>query len=449
MSASVRTDDSAPNGQRARTDLVVRALEARLDSLRRRRPEVTRADLRGSRGDKGADDAHVRVARLDRAAGTGLQEVKRRARRSRAVHLLVRERVEAQLQVLVRQLLRPLTAFVHGRRLVVDDLCAVRTLVHPIPSPDDAVLAEHEREALLDEVRRALALLVLMEPTERVEPRLKSLALVLRADESLREPGRTERRLKILERGLLPLPLAPQVVADGLMQRKAIDHRRARKDWNPQHVLEAIEQRAAPVVLDVRVRDGEHVVGAERGERRVGLLRRDLEALQLFVRREPRREPFRLAAQRLADEAARAEGASAAVIDRVGEEEGVLRPGHRDIHEPTLLGDVRLTGPRRRLHERVGERQGVATARTGHALVGAMHEEDDTELKALRLVDRKDIHALRGDLEVRGDGIVPRLAKQLEIRHEERRAVGGQRAGSGVDEPEEFRDVLPLLLSER
>ena len=234
-----------------------------------------------------------------------------------------------------------------------------------------------------------------------------------------------------------------------LVQREAVDHRRRRQHRDLQHVLEAVEQRAAPVVVDVAVGDRQHVVGSERGQRRVGLLGRDLEALELLVGREPRRDPLGLPAERLADEAAGPEGARPAVVDGVREIEGVLRARHRDVGEAPLLGDVVLARRRRRLRQRLGQRQRVGAHRAGDPLVGAVDQEDDRELEALRLVDREHVHALGRRLEVRGDWIVPRLAQQLEVRNEERGPVRRQRPRGRVDEPEELRDVLALLLRER
>src|SRR6266850_1760970 len=195
--------------QRARTDLVIRALLASLHALYRRRRERAIADLPCGTGDDGADDAHVSVGRLDDSALSGLEEVERGFRGTCAVHLLVRERVEAQLEILVRGLLRLVASLVDGGRLVVHDARARVDLVHPVPAPDHAVLPEHEREALLDEVRRRLRALVFVEPTQCLEPGLETLRLVLGADEAFREPCGAECRLQVGEGRLVPLTFAP------------------------------------------------------------------------------------------------------------------------------------------------------------------------------------------------------------------------------------------------
>ena len=124
-----------------------------------------------------------------------------------------------------------------------------------------------------------------MEPAQRLEAGPESFGLVLRTDESLGQPSRTEGRLKIGEAGLVPFAFAAQVILHRFVQREPVDHRRRRQHGDLQHVLEAIEQRAAPVVVDVAVRDGEDVVRPERRKRRVGFLRRDLKPLELLVRR--------------------------------------------------------------------------------------------------------------------------------------------------------------------
>ena len=71
--------------------------------------------------------------------------------------------------------------------------------------------------------------------------------------------------MKVGERGRLAIALTPQVVLDRLVQGEAIGHLRRGEHWDLEHVLEAIEQRATLVVIDRLVRDGEHIVGAERG----------------------------------------------------------------------------------------------------------------------------------------------------------------------------------------
>jgi len=82
----------------------------------------------------------------------------------------------------------------------------------------------------------------------------------------------------------------------------------------------------------------------------------------------------------------------------------------------------------------------------GQALVSRVDQEHHAELKALRLVNAEDVHLLARRLEVRRDWIVPRLAQQLEVRDEERSAIGRECSPRAVDQTQEFRDVPGLLL---
>ena len=74
---------------------------------------------------------------------------------------------------------------------------------------------------------------------------------------------------------------------------------------------EPIAERAAAVVIDLGVREGQDVVGAQSRQRAVHLRRRGGESLELVVGREPhalRRGP---AAESLADESTRPVAAGA------------------------------------------------------------------------------------------------------------------------------------------
>src|SRR5204862_6599914 len=66
----------------------------------------------------------------------------------------------------------------------------------------------------------------------------------------------------------------------------------------------------------------------------------------------------------------------------------------------------------------------------------------------LRLIDAGHVHLLARCIEVRRDGVVPRLAQELEMWNEERRPVRRECASRALDETEELRDVPRLLLHE-
>ena len=83
---------------------------------------------------------------------------------------------------------------------------------------------------------------------------------------------------------------------------------------------------------------------------------------------------------------------------------------------------------RRRSRERIGQAERLKTRLAGEPLVGGVDEEDDRELESLRFVHGEHVHLLARRLEVSRHRIVPRLAQQLEVRHEEGGAVGRQRA---------------------
>src|SRR5438067_13396468 len=147
-----------------------------------------------------------------------------------AVHLLVRERVQAELEAFLRGALRLVAASLDRGGLVVDHHRAVGTLVDAVPAPDHAVAAEHEGEALLHELGRRLTFLLLVKAPKRLEARLESLALVLRADEPFSEPRRAKGPLEVRERGSLAVALATQVVTHGFVQRETVGHLWRRQD---------------------------------------------------------------------------------------------------------------------------------------------------------------------------------------------------------------------------
>ena len=138
------------------------------------------------------------------------------------------------------------------------------------------------------------------------------------------------------------------------MQRVAVDHGWRRQDRDPQHVREAVAQRAAPVLIDLGVRDGEHVVRAEARERAVHVRGRWRESLQLVVGGEADALRGRPATEGFADEAARPVASGPAVVRRTGEEERILGPGHRDVGQPPLLRDVAVPVRLRRSGEPLG-----------------------------------------------------------------------------------------------
>ena len=86
--------------------------------------------------------------------------------RTLAVDPLVSQRVEPQLEALVRGALRAAAALLVRASLVVDDDRAVRCPIDAVPSPDDPILAEHEAEALLDKIGDGLSALLLVEATK-------------------------------------------------------------------------------------------------------------------------------------------------------------------------------------------------------------------------------------------------------------------------------------------
>ena len=101
-------------------------------------------------------------------------------------------------------------------------------------------------------------------------------------------------------------------------------------------------------------------------------------------------------------------------------------------------------------HARQSVRQpeGIQPGLAWEALVGRVDQKDHAELETLRLVDAEHVHLLVRGLEVRGDGIVPRLAEELEVRDEERRAIRRERPSRALHQTQELRDVPRLLLHE-
>ena len=214
----------------------------------------------------------------------------------------------------------------------------------------------------------------------------------------------------------MALLLVAQEVRDGAVKGLAIDHRGGIQDRELEHVSEVVAQRAATVVVDLGVRDGQHVVGAQARERAVDFRRRSSETLELVVRREPSASRGRPPAKGLADEPAGPVPAGPAVIGRAGEEERVLGPGHRDVREPALLGDVAIAVALGRAGQPVGQPEVRQAQAPRQAFLGRDDEIDDPELEALGFVHRQHVHRGLGLLEIGGCRIIPCLAEELQVR---------------------------------
>ena len=118
---------------------------------------------------------------------------------------------------LVRGPLRAAAPLLVCARLVVDDDDTAWGAVDAVPPAHDAILPEHEAEALLHQIRSGLGTLLFVEPANRGQAGLKALALVRGADESLGEPGGAEDGLHLLKLRGGAIALPPEIVADRLV----------------------------------------------------------------------------------------------------------------------------------------------------------------------------------------------------------------------------------------
>ena len=89
------------------------------------------------------------------------------------------------------------------------------------------------------------------EAAQRRATRLETRLLVLAGQEALVAPRDLER---VDQLGLghdVTARVAPMELLDGLVQRRAVDHRVVRRDRHPQHVQVAVLARAGQVVVDL------------------------------------------------------------------------------------------------------------------------------------------------------------------------------------------------------
>src|SRR5207237_10911707 len=91
---------------------------------------------------------------------------------------------------------------------------------------------------------------------------------------------------------------------------------------------------------------------------------------------------------------------------------------------------------------------GSQPATAWDARVCLTYHKAHAERETLRLVDAEHVPLLVRGLEVSGDGIVPRLAEEIEVRDEERRAIRRERPSRALHQTQELRDVPRLLLHE-
>ena len=261
------------------------------------------------------------------------------------------------------------------------------------------------------------------EPTERLAPGGEARVLVVAQQESLPYVQAASKRG--FELGLghhVAASVAPVELLDDLVERRAVDHRVVRRDGHPDDVAELKPQRASRYTS---IPENDRTSGSPDGPRSVGPAGRR--------HRRPRRPPRsgrsrsrrdgrgvdrgRRKIERLEDEGREPAHPDPAVVDRVGEDELVPRPGHRDVEEAPLLAQLDLVvGPPRRRRPRTAGRASASRPIRGREPArDEPRQVDDRELEALGLVDGQDRDGVR----------VPDLDRRSPGRRRPRSASGG------------------------
>src|SRR6266851_7115444 len=210
-------------GGGAGADLVVEAIATGL--VLGSRLELPLADAARRLLDGLARDRQVVEGRRVPPGETGLEEAQLHPRGQPPGHLVLSERLDLELEALLRALVRLLLVG-HVARLVVDDHETLGGLVDPVEAPANPVEAEVESELPLH-VGGLLpgGLLLVIEAGERRHPRPLALLLVVAGEETLVPPRVVEGEQESLERGVVAGRAATQVELHRVVERAAVDHR--------------------------------------------------------------------------------------------------------------------------------------------------------------------------------------------------------------------------------
>src|SRR4029450_4607688 len=242
-------------GRGTRTDLVVGTVATGL--VLGRRLELPPSDAVGRLRDGLPRDHQILGGGLVTAGETGFQEAQLHARGKPAGHLVLGQRVDLQLETLLRALVRLLLVG-DVARLVVDDDEPLRSLVPPVEASPPPVETEVESELALH-LGGLLpgGFLIVIEAGERGHPGALALLLVLAGEEALVRPGVVEGGQEVLERAEIAGGAAAQVELHRLVQRAAVDHRVMLPERDAQDVDVLVLERARLVVVDLAMAERE------------------------------------------------------------------------------------------------------------------------------------------------------------------------------------------------
>ena len=151
--------------------------------------------------------------------------------------------------------------------------------------------------------------------------------------EPLVAPGRSERLDQLLLAHHVAAGLAPMELLDGPVERRAVDHRVVGRHGHPHDMAELVLHRAGQVVVDPGERQDERLAGRTPRQRlRDGRWIPDrLDPVKRRDGTDRWLDHCGRQIESLEDEWRDAPGGRAAVVRRVGQDQLVARPRHRDV----------------------------------------------------------------------------------------------------------------------
>src|SRR5256712_10215006 len=217
-----------------RADLVVGAVAAGL--ARGGGLEAAGADAGGGRLDGGDRLLQIVLGRDVAADDARLDETQLNALGQAPGHLAPGQRVHLELEVLRHAAVGVLLAD-DLAGLVIHDDDAQQVLVHAVEAPAHAVVADREREVLLDPRRlEPRGFFLVPEARERLAAGGLARLLVLPGEEALVEPLALVLGQQVVQRGVVALHAALEIELHDRVDRAAVDDRVMAEDRHAELV---------------------------------------------------------------------------------------------------------------------------------------------------------------------------------------------------------------------
>src|ERR1700730_3032264 len=330
----------------AGANLVIGAVAARLVAgrgIEAPRPDAGRSRLDGAaglreillRGRMAPREAQLEEAELDSRGPAGR-------------HLLLREGVHLELEVLARSFVLCLLLG-DIARFVVDHDGALGRVVDSVEAAAHPRGPQGEAELALD-VGRFLpgGLLYMVEARQRFDARVLALLLVLAREEALVPPRVVEGEQEVVERGKVAHGAPPQVELHRLVERAAVNHAVMLPQRDPLDVDVLVLERAGLVVVQLIVADRQLLLW--RDHREACSLRHGRRRIVLELFDGPRPEGSRRILGQiecLQDELARLPLLPPAHVLGARQIKRFLGPRHPHVEEPPLLLEGGITSGER------------------------------------------------------------------------------------------------------